>query len=76
MLDLHDNAYLMCWPQNQQLTSLKMSLIRNKIMNIPAWIGQLTSLTELHLYGNQRTSLPAEIGQLKSLENLTSVLIS
>ena len=34
---------------------------------VPAEIGQLTSLTELDLRGNQLTSLPAEIGQLTSL---------
>jgi hypothetical protein len=37
---------------------------------VPAEIGQLTSLTELHLSGNQLTSLPAEIGQLTSLREL------
>ena len=37
---------------------------------LPAMIGQLTSLRELALLGNQLTSLPAEIGQLTSLEVL------
>jgi len=37
---------------------------------VPAEIGQLTSLTELDLSGNQLTSLPAEIGQLTSLKEL------
>ena len=37
---------------------------------LPAMIGQLTSLRELALLGNQLTSVPAEIGQLTSLEVL------
>jgi len=37
---------------------------------VPAAIGQLTSLKELDLSGNQLTSLPAEIGQLTSLREL------
>ena len=32
---------------------------------VPAEIGQLTSLTELHLRGNRLTSLPAEIRKLR-----------
>ena len=38
---------------------------------VPAEIGQLTSLRELRLTGNQLTSVPAEIGQLTSLERLS-----
>ena len=37
---------------------------------VPAEIGQLTSLTRLHLSGNQLTSLPAEIWRLTSLRVL------
>ena len=37
---------------------------------VPAEIGQLTSLRQLNLDGNQLTSLPAEIGQLTSLTRL------
>jgi len=37
---------------------------------VAAEIGQLTSLVELHLMGNQLTSLPAEIGRLTSLVEL------
>ena len=37
---------------------------------LPAMIGQLMSLRELALLGNQLTSVPAEIGQLTSLEVL------
>ena len=43
---------------------------------LPAEVGQLTSLQELHLHDNQLTSVPAEIGQLTSLEALTSTTIS
>ena len=43
---------------------------------MPAEIGQLTSLRELHLGGNQLTSVPAEIGQLTSLTELSSTAIS
>ena len=35
---------------------------------MPAEIGQLMSLVELSLSGNQLTSVPAEIGQLASLK--------
>jgi len=37
---------------------------------VPAEIGQLTSLRELFLEGNQLTGVPAEIGQLTSLRQL------
>jgi len=40
---------------------------------VPAEIGQLTSLEELGLGGNQLTSLPAEIGQLTSLTYLNII---
>ena len=38
---------------------------------VPAEIGQLTSLAELWLDGNQLTSVPAEIGQLAALKVLS-----
>ena len=37
---------------------------------MPAEIGQLTSLRELNLGGNQLTTVPAEIGQLTALQVL------
>ena len=37
---------------------------------LPAEVGQLTSLQELHLHDNQLTSVPAEIGQLTALTHL------
>ena len=40
---------------------------------LPAEIGRLSALTELHLGDNQLTSLSAEIGQLTSLEVLDLV---
>ena len=39
---------------------------------VPADIGQLTSLRNFYLFGNQLTSLPAEIGQLTSLKKVGS----
>ena len=47
-----------------------MGLEYNQLTSVPAEIGQLTSLRELHLHINQLTSLPAEIGQLTSLKVL------
>ena len=41
-----------------------------QLTSLPAEIGQLTSLSKLHISGNQLTSLPAEIGQLTSLTQL------
>jgi len=38
---------------------------------VPKEIGQLTQLTELHLFDNQLTALPKEIGQLTQLKQLT-----
>ena len=40
----------------------------DELTNVPAEIGQLTSLKELHLSGHKLTSVPAEIGQLTSLD--------
>ena len=40
------------------------------LTSLPAEIGQLTSLQQLMLGGNQLTALPAEIGQLTSLHTL------
>ena len=40
--------------------------IRDRLASVPAEIGQLASLTELHLDFNQLTSVPAEIGQLRA----------
>ena len=41
-----------------------------KLTTLPADIGQLTSLMDLHLTDNQLTSVPSEIGQLTSLTQL------
>jgi leucine-rich repeat protein SHOC2 len=64
--------------QNKGLTSVTFKnvdrarirvlwLDRNKLASLPAVIGSLTALTELHLNDNQLTSLPAEIGNLTAL---------
>ncbi|UOB18418.1 leucine-rich repeat domain-containing protein [Abyssalbus ytuae] len=47
-----------------------LSLPSRKLTNLPAGIGQLTSLEDLILGNNQLTELPAEIGQLTLLEIL------
>ncbi|UOB19186.1 leucine-rich repeat domain-containing protein [Abyssalbus ytuae] len=47
-----------------------LSLPSRKLTNLPAGIGQLTSLEDLILGDNQLTELPAEIGQLTLLEIL------
>ena len=47
-----------------------MDLSDNQLTSVPTEIGQLTSLTDLYLYGNQLTSVPAEIAQLSLLEQL------
>ena len=43
---------------------------RRRMTSLPAEIGQLVDLTQLHLNYNQLTSLPAEIGQLVVLTEL------
>ena len=55
-----------------QFTSLTVLTLRghDQLTSLPAEIGQLVSLVELDLGGNQLTSLPAEIGQLTSLTEL------
>ena len=47
-----------------------MLLSNNQLTNVPAEIGQLTSLEVLYLRDNKLTSVPAEIGQLTSLVEL------
>ena len=47
-----------------------MVLSGNELTSVPAEIGRLTSLRELHLHGNRLLSVPAEIGQLTSLREL------
>jgi hypothetical protein len=70
------------WPENEQPEDWEGVTMENgRVVElrcgglgltgaVPAEIGQLTSLTELDLPGNQLTSLPAEIGQLTSLTYL------
>ena len=55
-----------------QFTSLTVLTLRghDQLTSLPAEIGQLVSLVELDLGGNQLTSLPSEIGQLTSLTQL------
>ena len=55
-----------------QFTSLTVLTLRghDQLTSLPAEIGQLVSLVELDLGGNQLTSLPSEIGQLTSLTEL------
>ena len=50
---------------------VKLVLVESRLTGaVPAEIGQLASLRELHLRGNWLTSVPAEIGQLTSLRQL------
>jgi len=51
---------------------VKLVLVESRLTGaVPAEIGQLTSLRDLHLRGNQLTSLPEEIRQLTSLRMLS-----
>ncbi|KAK1283633.1 LRR repeats and ubiquitin-like domain-containing protein [Acorus calamus] len=56
------------------VTSLKflkvLSLNQNQLTTIPATLGALTSLTQLHVANNNLTSLPDEIGLLSQLQVL------
>ncbi|HWB01391.1 MAG TPA: COR domain-containing protein [Verrucomicrobiales bacterium] len=47
-----------------------MDLSGRGLVALPPEIGQLTALTQLHLYTNHLTALPPEIGQLKALTTL------
>ncbi len=47
-----------------------LDLTGEQLTELPAEIGQLTNLEELHLLDNQLTELPAEIGQLTNLQVL------
>ena len=50
---------------------VKLVLVESRLTGaVPAEIGQLASLRELHLRGNWLTSVPAEVGQLTSLREL------
>ena len=49
---------------------LGLSLGANQLTELPAEIGNLTSLKSLSLYRNQLTELPPEIGDLAGLERL------
>ncbi|UOB19185.1 leucine-rich repeat domain-containing protein [Abyssalbus ytuae] len=49
---------------------IRLDLPSRKLTNLPAEIGQLTSLEYLSLRNNQLTSIPTEIGQLTNLEFL------
>lgn len=57
-----------CRQQGNQ--GIQLDLSNLGLTTLPPEIGQLTSLTELNLYGNQLTTLPPEIGQLTALTAL------
>ena len=46
------------------------ALVKNQLTSLPAELGGLTGLRELHLSGNGLASLPGEIGKLSNLEGL------
>lgn len=54
---------------NKQLKVLR--LYQNKLVSIPARIGELENLEELYIGKNQLTHLPPEIGRLKKLKILS-----
>ena len=54
----------------KQTKQTSLDLSDKGITELPAEIGELTSLKVLYLYGNQLSSVPAEIGELTSLERL------
>ncbi|UOB19144.1 leucine-rich repeat domain-containing protein [Abyssalbus ytuae] len=68
------NSSLSNVPESDRGTSLKTISLNKEggygLTNIPAAIGQLTSLVSLSLGNNQLASLPAEIGQLTNLKFL------
>jgi Leucine-rich repeat (LRR) protein len=51
-------------------TTTKLDLSYKNLTSLPAKIGNLINLKELHLDNNKLTSLPAEIGKLINLQTL------
>lgn len=49
---------------------IRLGLYKKKLLTLPESIGNLSSLRELMLSGNQLTKLPESIGKLKSLQDL------
>ena len=48
----------------------EINLSNSNLTELPAWLGQLTSLQTLYLWGNQLTELPTTFGQLMALQTL------
>ena len=48
----------------------EINLSDSNLTELPVWLGQLTSLQTLYLWGNQLKELPAWLGQLTSLQTL------
>ncbi|CAN0921942.1 Receptor protein-tyrosine kinase CEPR1 [Linum grandiflorum] len=76
LLDFNENTHLDTWqlPESfPRLTKLKTMILTtcNVRGQIPAWLGNMTSLVDLELDGNFLTGrIPSELGLLKNLKSL------
>jgi len=53
------------------LTNLmRLDLSRNRLTDLPGWLGDLQSLTYLKLGGNELTSVPGSLARLERLRSL------
>jgi Leucine-rich repeat (LRR) protein len=64
------NNSLTTYPDDIPLETEILYLDKNKLTEIPAKIGELVNLRELHINNNMLTTLPPEIGKLVNLTDL------
>ncbi len=65
-----DRSGLTTYPDDIPLETEILRLDKNELTEIPAKIGELVNLRELHLKDNRLTTLPPEIGKLVNLTDL------